>query len=80
MEPARRLGRFRTIVPEGHGIALLATEPASLRSRHGDGSSARSPLPDLCPTDQAAQKRLNAPAKLMARLDRLLAEVERPKG
>ncbi len=24
--------------------------------------------------------RLNAPAKLMARLDRLLAEVERPKG
>ncbi len=27
-----------------------------------------------------AQKGLNALAKLMARLDRLLAEVERPKG
>jgi hypothetical protein len=26
-----------------------------------------------------AQKQLNAPAKLMARLDRLLAEAERPK-
>jgi len=55
--------------------------------RKGTGSPFSQPNPHRFGVAMAMDRpparrspRLNAPAKLMARLDRLLAEVERPKG